>query len=43
MSVQGVSLVLFLAGMISVFVSIMFAATEVRRSFRIVMIEVHAE
>lgn len=43
MSVQGVSLVLFLAGMISVFVSIMFAATEVRRSFRIVMLEVHAE
>ncbi len=42
-TVQGVSLVLFLAGMIAVFVSIMFAATEVRRSFRIVMIEVHAE
>jgi hypothetical protein len=43
MSAQGVSLVLFLAGMVSVFFSIVFAASEVRRSYRIIMIEVHAE
>jgi len=41
--VQGVSLVLFLAGMVSVFISMLFAASEVRRSYRIIMIEVHAE
>ena len=42
-SIQGGSLVLFLAGMVAVFLSIVFAASEVRRSYRIVMIEVMAE
>jgi len=40
---HGISLVLFLTGMLSVFLSILFAATEIRRSFRIVMIEVMSE
>lgn len=40
---HGISLVLFLAGMLSVFLCILFAATEIRRSFRIVMLEVMAD
>lgn len=41
--VQTLPLILFILGMLSVFVGVAFAAVEVYRSFRIVLLEVKAE
>lgn len=40
---EGLALVIFMTGMIGVFVGIVFAAIEVHRSFKIVLIEVKAD
>ncbi len=42
-AVDGVALVVFMAGMVGVLVGIVFAAREVYRSFKIVLIEVKAD
>ena len=42
-TLQSVSLVVFLAGMIAVLVGIVFAGLDVSRSFRVVELEVHTD
>jgi hypothetical protein len=42
-SFQAVPLIIFVIGMLGVFVGILFAALEIHRSFKIVLIEIKAE
>jgi len=42
-TLEGTALIIFLAGMVGVFIGVVFSAIEVYRSFKIILIEVKAE